>query len=52
MRATICLNGRRVKTAGDYRWLEAGQGPTLDGRGQDEPVQEMPRLEAMPPSSR
>lgn len=39
MRATICLNRRCVKTGGRLPRLEAGQGPTLDGRGQDEPVQ-------------
>ena len=41
MRATICLNRRGVKTGGRLPLLEAGQGPTLDGRGQDEPAQEI-----------
>lgn len=39
MRATSCLNRRCVKTGGRLPLLEAGQGPTLDSRGQDEPVQ-------------
>jgi hypothetical protein len=41
MRATICLNRGCVKTGGRLPLLDPDQGPTLDGKGQDEPVQEM-----------